>query len=128
VAFLLFAVPSLVTGDNAYFQLSDTVADGVFALLLLGSWSIKYPILKLLFGSVFAITDRAWHILSLRWGLLLLLLAITNETIRTIFSEDIWSWYKLFSTLGIMLFGCYQFTLSMRERLPDQSNRFGIRL
>jgi len=128
VAFLLFAVPSVLTGNSSYFQLSDTVLDGLFALLLLCSWFARYPLLKVLFGSIFAITDRAWQILSLRWGLLFLCLAGFNEYIRVFYSDDMWSWYKLLSTIGIVLFGCYQFKLSMRERLPGESNKFGLRL
>jgi intracellular septation protein len=128
VAFLLFAVPSMLTGNSSYFQLSDTVLDGLFALLLLCSWFAGYPLLKVLFGSIFAISDRAWQILSLRWGLLFFCLAGFNEYIRVFYSDELWSWYKLLSTIGIILFGCYQFKLSMSERLPGESNKFGLRL
>ncbi len=127
VAFLLFSIPSIATGENTYFQISDTIIDGGFALLLLGSWYFRFLILKYLFGRIFAITDEAWRILSLRWGILFLILAVVNEYIRLVHSEDIWAAYKLLSTVGIMLFGCYQFTLSARMRIPERSNWLGLR-
>lgn len=127
VLVLLFVVPAVITGDSSWFQLSDTVLDGGFAIILLVSWWFKYPLLKKLFGRIFAITDEAWYILSLRWGALFLLLAISNEYIRMTYSEDVWAWYKLLSSIGILLFGCYQFVLSAKMRIKDESNWLGLR-
>jgi len=127
VGFLLFALPTIVTGQPRYFQLSDTILDGFFALLLLGCWFLRYPVLKVLFGSIFAITDRAWLTLSLRWGLLFLLLAVLNEYVRQTQTPETWAVFKLSASVGIVLFGTYQFTLSMRERLKGESNWLGLR-
>ena len=127
IALLSFSVPSIVTGHSTYFQISDTILDGFFAVLLLGSWTSRFLILKYLFDRVFAITDEAWRILSLRWGVLFLVLAILNEYVRLGYSEDVWATYKLVSTMGVLAFGCYQFTLSARMRIPSESNRLGLR-
>jgi intracellular septation protein len=127
VLVLLFVIPAVITGDSTWFQVSDTVLDGGFAVTLLVSWWIKYPILKKFFGRIFAISDKAWHILSLRWGILFLLLASSNEYIRTMYSADVWAWYKLLSTIGILLFGCYQFVLSANMRIEGESNWLGLR-
>jgi intracellular septation protein len=125
---LVFAVPTIVTEEPLYFMLSDTILDGFFALLLLGSWLLKRPLLKPFFERIFAITDEAWRILTLRWGLLFLVLAATNETIRQLYSTEVWSTYKLVSTIGILLFGCYQFRLSSRLRIKGEANRLGLRM
>ncbi|MBO6538356.1 MAG: septation protein IspZ [Rhizobiaceae bacterium] len=127
VALLVFSIPSIATGDSSYFQVSDTVLDGFFALLLLGSVVFGVPVLKFLFGQIFAITDEAWRILSLRWGFLFLVLAVLNEFIRLEYSESVWATFKLVSTIFILLFGCYQFTLSARMRIPGESNWLGLR-
>lgn len=127
VMVLLFVIPTVVTGDAKWFQVSDTVLDGGFALILLVSWWLKYPLLKKFFDRIFAISDAAWHILSVRWGILFLLLAVSNEYIRTMYSEDVWARYKLLSTIGILLFGCYQFVLSAKMRIKDESNWLGLR-
>ena len=126
--FLLFSVPSIATGNSTFFQISDTILDGIFAILLLGSRVLGFPLLKFLFERVFAITDEAWQILSLRWGLLFVSLAVLNEIFRQGFSVDVWAQYKLVSTIGILVFGCYQFTLSARMRIRGESNRLGLRI
>jgi len=128
VLVLLFVIPTVITGNPMWFQLSDTVLDGGFAVILLASWWLKYPLLKKFFGRIFAITDEAWHTLSLRWGTLFLVLAISNEYIRIFYSQDIWSVYKLLSTIGILLFGCYQFVLSAKMRIKGESNWLGLRM
>ncbi len=128
IALLVFSVPSIVTGDGTYFQISDTILDGFFAVLMLASWYFRLLVLKYLFGGIFAITDKAWRKLELRWGLLFAVLAVLNEIIRLGYSEDVWSAYKLISTIFILLFGCYQFTLSARMRIPEESNRLGLRV
>lgn len=122
-----FALPSLLTGNASYFQLSDTILDGFFALLLLGSVLTGQPLLKPLFERIFAITDEAWRILTIRWGLLFFALAIANEFVRLNYSTDVWSLFKLLSTIGLLLFGCYQFTLSARMRITSESNAWGLR-
>ena len=125
---LLFAVPTLVTGDASYFQVSDTILDGAFALMLLGSVVLKRPILKFFFARIFALTDEAWRILTIRWGVLFLVLAILNEFIRLSYSTEVWSLFKLAATVSIVLFGCFQFTLSRKMRIPGESNSLGLRI
>lgn len=127
VGVLLFAAPTILTGEAWYFQFSDTLLDGFFALILLGSVAFGKPLLEPLFKSIFALPPEAWRILTIRWGILFLLLATLNEFIRLNYSEDVWSWYKLLSSIGILLFGCYQFTLSMRMRIEAESNWLGLR-
>ena len=127
VALLLFAIPSIVTDDPFYFQFSDTVVDGGFALLLLGSLLFRQPLLEYFFASIFALPRRTWRTLTWRWGTLFLLLAITNEIVRQTQTTDVWSLYKLLSTIGILLFGLWQFRLSARERIEGESNWLGLR-
>lgn len=124
---ILLSGVSLTTGNFDYFMAADTVFDGLFALLLF--WSLRWhrPLLQIFFERIFAISDRAWRILTIRWGFFLLVLAALNELVRLQYSPEVWSYYKLGSALAIVLFGCYQFTLSARERLPGEANWLGLR-
>ena len=128
LAVTLFGAASIAYDDPTYFILSDTILDGLFGLILLGSLLLKKPILQTLFERSFAITDRAWRILSVRWGVFFLLLAATNEFIRLSYSEAVWVNFKLATVFIITAFGCYQFTLSVRERIPGESNWLGLRI
>ncbi|MEM6461448.1 MAG: septation protein IspZ [Pseudomonadota bacterium] len=127
VALLIFSVPSILTGNNTYFQISDTILNSIMAVILLGSRLFRFLLLKFLFERVFAITDEAWRILSLRWGLFFVLLAALNEYFRLGHTENVWAYFKLISTIVTVAFGCYQFTLSAKMRIPDESNWLGLR-
>lgn len=124
---LVFGLASVYWQEPDYFIVSDTILDGGFAVILYVSLWWRTPLLQRLFSSTFAISDRAWRVLTWRWATFFLVLAIVNEYIRIMYSEDVWVTYKLLSSLGILAFGCYQFTLSARERLPGVSNRLGLR-
>jgi intracellular septation protein len=122
-----FAVLSYVLQDFSYFALSDTLLDGGLAILIL--WSLRWDetLLSKLFSRTFAITDKAWRILTIRWGVLFIILAVLNELVRINTTNETWVSFKIYATIFIILFGCYQFTLSARERIPGESNWLGLR-
>ena len=122
-----FAVLSYLLGDYSYFAISDTILDGGLGLLIL--WSLRWDetLLSKLFSRTFAITDKAWRILTLRWGVLLIILATLNELVRLNFPNETWVSFKITATIFILLFGCYQFTLSAKERIEGESNWLGLR-
>ena len=122
-----FAILGYLLGDFGLFAISDTLLDGLLAVSLL--WSLRWDetLLSKLFSRTFAITDRAWRILTVRWGVLFLILATLNEIVRQNFPNEAWVEFKIYATLFILLFGCYQFTLSVKERIPEESNWLGLR-
>jgi len=124
---LLFAVPSVVLDDPRYFMVSDTVLDGGFALMLLGSLLLRTTVLEYFFGRIFALPDSAWRTLTWRWGMLFLVTAALNEVVRLNFDTATWANFKLISTIAILLFGLWQFRLSARERIVAESNWLGLR-
>lgn len=128
VFLLLFAVPSIVLNDPRYFMVSDTILDGGFAVLLLGSLYTRVTVLQYFFERIFALPDRAWRTLTWRWGVLFLMLAVANEAIRLNFDTAVWSTFKLGATVLILLFGLWQFRLSSRERIVTESNWLGLRI
>jgi intracellular septation protein len=79
-----------------------------------------------LFEGMFAITDRGWRILSLRWGIFFLIVACGSEIAR-FYSYDAWVAYRFMSMFALAAFGCTQFFLSRRERLPEASP-WGVRM
>jgi intracellular septation protein len=128
IALFIFGLATVITEDSNYYILSDTILDGLFALFLLGSLLFKKTLLQVLFENTFAITDKAWRILTVRWAFLFITLATINEFIRVNYPEDVWVNYKLSTVFIILFFGLYQFTLSKKERLPGVSNKLGLRI
>lgn len=121
-----FGLLTVLTDNPLYLILKDTIYNGAFALALaLGLYMFDTPILKHLFSSLFLMTDRGWRILSQRWMIAFVLLAVSNEIAWRIFTPDEWIIYKMVATFITIVFGLYQLTLSRRERLPE-SNRWGM--
>ena len=100
------------------FILRDTLFDGIFgSALVVSVWRGK-PLFKYIFSNVFAITDRGWSTLSLRWGIFFLILALINEWVRLTLSPEDWVVAKIMIIVVSSVFGTYQLTLTRRERLP----------
>lgn len=128
-AFLIvFGMLSIFLKNENIFIIQDTITNAVLSAALLLTAYRRTPLLKLFFETAFAITDRAWKSLNLRWGVVFLLLAIGNEIVRIWFTPEIWVEYRAWSILATIAFGLYQFTLSARERLPGVSNAWGLRI
>lgn len=123
----LFASASYIAGDFDLFALSDTLIDGVLGVSLLFSLTWQKPLLQRFFGETFAISDEAWRILSIRWGIFLVALALANELVRQSYSNDTWTTFKLYATAGIVVFGCLQLRLSHRHRIEGEANTLGLR-
>jgi intracellular septation protein A len=105
----------------------DTVYYFLFALLLgLSMWS-KGLIFKTFFGHIFAIKDTGWMLLERRWLYFFVLAALSNELVRMYLSVSDWVLYKQFILVFFVVYGFYQFTVTIRHRLPT-ADRFGLRL
>lgn len=107
--------------------IADTIYYAAGAALLYLGLSRHILILKHLFQVVFAITDHGWRILTWRWIIFLLLAAIANEAVRFLATPEFWIDYRFVKIIVILLFATYQFTLSRRYRLPEESTRWGLR-
>lgn len=73
-------------------------------------------LLEPLFIALFDISDYRWLILSFRWGVFFLLLAILNEFFYQMYGRDVWVAYKFYLTIATAVFGFYQITLSKKYR------------
>lgn len=86
---LVFGLLTLLTGDGLWVKLKVTILNASLAVALLGGlWLGKQP-LRALLGTVIPINDRAWRVLTLRYGLFFAAVAITNELVR---SEALVGW------------------------------------
>ncbi len=123
----LFGIISIITHNPFYIIVKDTIYAGVFGLILLIGLLYKKYYLKMLFGDFFTMTEKGWHILTVRWTIFFFILAGTNEITRHILSPNGWVICKLVTVFVTWLFASYQFTLAKRERLPEASP-WGLRI
>lgn len=118
---LVYQTPdALIFADSLYYFL--------MALMITGGLSFRFNLLKRIFASTFAMTDRGWNILALRWVTIFLFAGIANELARILLTPDDWVDFKFIKAITIALFGFYQFTLSRRYRIEGESNTWGIRV
>ena len=114
--------------QNPYFTVIEfTLYNLFFALAAVIGYAKDGPIMKFLFGSMFSMTDKGWHILSLRWAGFFVLLAIGNEISWNFYGEQVWIYFRIFAILLTAIFGFYQLTLTKKERLENAST-WGLRI
>jgi intracellular septation protein len=80
---------------------------------------MKKPMLELLLGPVFNLTEEGWRKLTLRWALFFVAMAVLNELIWRNVSTDAWVSFKAFGFLPLtFLFALAQVPLMQRHGEP----------
>jgi intracellular septation protein len=121
VIVLVFGGLTLYLQDETFIKLKPTIVYSMFAMLLAAGLMLKKPLLELLFGPVFALTDEGWRKLTLRWAAFFVAMAIVNEIVWRNFSTDAWVSFKAFGFLPLtFLFALAQVPLMQRHGEPQQ--------
>lgn len=123
---LLLGGATLFFHDPRWIQLEYTLYNGLFGAILLIALSFGKLPLKYMFSSLVAVTDRGWQILSLRFGIMLVLLALLNQIVLNLHVIQLWVYFRLFSFVFTNSFSVLQVFMLRRERLPE-ANMWGLR-
>jgi intracellular septation protein len=130
---LVFGVLTLVTQDDLWVKVKVTALNASLAVALLGgTWMGKQP-LKALLGTVIPVTDRAWRILTIRYGFYFLAVAVVNEMVRnetlvsavagwlgrTVDAADVWVGFRGVLWIASTVFGLAQVPLIMRNLISS---------
>jgi intracellular septation protein len=89
--------------DPRFIKVKPTIINLLFAGVLLAGLIARRPLLKMLFGEAFNLTEEGWRKLSVRWAVFFLVLAGLNETVWRNFSEAAWVNFKVFGILPLTL-------------------------
>ena len=74
--------------------------------------------IAILFNQMFNLTPKGWRILTMRWALFFLAMAVLNEIIWRTQSTDFWVSFKLFGAVPLtMIFAMTQMPLMKRYHL-----------
>lgn len=121
VIVLLFGAMTLYLKDDTFIKMKPTIINTLFGGALLGGLYFGKPLLGYVFGSAFKLDAQGWNILTLRWGLFFLFLAVLNELIWRNFSTDFWVAFKVWGTMPLTLvFTFLQMPLIMKHTVEEK--------
>jgi intracellular septation protein len=121
VIVLLFGGLTLYLQDETFIKLKPTIVYGMFAILLVGGLLAQKPVLALLFGPVFNLTDEGWQKLTIRWAVFFVAMALLNEFVWRNFSTDTWVSFKALGFLPItFVFAMAQVPLMQRYGVAEE--------
>jgi len=110
VVVLVFGGLTIYLENDLFIKLKPTIVNSLFAAVLLGGLAFGKSFLSVLFNEVFQLEPEGWRILTFRWGLFFIALAILNEIVWRNFSTDQWVWFKVFGIMPLtMVFALAQF-------------------
>ena len=117
---VIFGALTIYFQDPRFIKMKPTILYAVFGLALLGGLYLKKPILEVVLDTAMPLTEEGWRILTLRWGLFFLALAILNEVIWRTQSNNVWVAFKFPGVvILIFLFTLAQVPLMMRHELKE---------
>jgi intracellular septation protein len=123
VIVMVFGGLTLFLHDETFIKLKPTIVYTMFAGLLAAGLIFKKPLLELLFGSAFTLTEEGWRQLTFRWIAFFAAMAIVNELVWRNVTTDTWVSFKVFGFLPLtFLFALAQVPLIQRHGLPEQDS------
>lgn len=108
--------------DPSFIKMKPTILYACFGLALLGGLVFNKPLLPVVLDNAMSLTEQGWRILTLRWGLCFLALAVLNEVIWRTQSTDHWVLFKFPGTMIlIFVFTFSQVPLIMKHELRGEA-------
>ena len=118
VIVLVFGTLTLVLHDETFIKVKPTIIYGLFAAILGGGLLFGRSFIAILFNQMFNLTPKGWRILTMRWALFFLAMAVLNEVIWRTQSTDFWVAFKAFGAVPLtMVFAISQMPVIKRYHL-----------
>jgi intracellular septation protein len=103
IVVLVFGGLTLFLHDELFIKLKPTIIYGLFAAVLALGLAMRRNFLQIVLGSMLQVDERGWRVLTVRWAVFFVAMAIVNEIVWRNFSTDAWVSFKLFGFLPLTL-------------------------
>lgn len=100
---IVFGGLTLWLQDDHFIKIKPTIVNALFAGALFFGLLANQPLLRIVFGEVFRLTDEGWRKLTLRWACFFMFLAVLNEIMWRSFSTDTWVNFKVFAVMPLTM-------------------------
>lgn len=97
----VFGGLTIIFDNKVFFYMKPTIINLIFAVILIVGKIFEKSFLKLMLESNITLADEGWNILTNRWIIFFIFLALLNELVWRVFGEDLWVKFKVFGILPI---------------------------
>ncbi|MGJ8572936.1 MAG: septation protein A [Hoeflea sp.] len=119
---LVFGALTLWLQDETFIKVKPTIINTMFGGILLVGLLFGKSFLGYVFDSAFKLDAEGWRILTFRWGVFFLVMAVVNEVIWRNFSTDFWITFKVWGNMPLsIVFTLLQLPLMQRHALPEET-------
>ncbi len=115
---LVFGGASLLLNRPDILQMKMTIVDGLLGAALFGGLLMGKNPLKMMLGASFNLTERAWTILAIRYGLFWWACAAANEVVRRTQTAQTWATFRVAVIVLAVIFALAQTPFLLKHNRP----------
>ena len=112
---------TIFTGNSMFIKIKPTILYIIFGSAFFISTLKNKPFMKYLLSGTIQLKEESWNVLSYRFTIFFLLMAVINEIVWRNFEEITWVKFKVFGAIPItLLFILIQLPFVMKNKLPKE--------
>lgn len=117
---LVFGGLTLWLNNDTFIKIKPTILYVIFAAVLLGGLAMGRLFIKALLSATFRLPDHAWRVLTWRWAIYFVLIAVANEIVWRNATTDQWVAFKVWGIFPLtLLFAFAQTPFLLRNQIEE---------